>query len=140
MLIISFAWTTPSLLAGAKTRTRRAWQTPYARQFKRGMLCKAYDKSPRFHGRQVATVRLTDDPRRQSTKYMTTDNGFVDPLNTDWFREGIDWMARNGYQPPRRSFGGIDPTNTWRAWFDAWKKADMLMWVVDFELVSVVVE
>lgn len=41
MRIISFAWTSPALLAGAKTVTRRDWDDSYARRFSAGELVAA---------------------------------------------------------------------------------------------------
>lgn len=68
MKIISFAWTTPALLAGRKTVTRRDWQLGYASGFHAGDLVAAYNRSPRHGGRQVATIRLTRAPYLESTK------------------------------------------------------------------------
>jgi hypothetical protein len=38
MMTISFAWTTPALLAGHKTVTRRDWDAEYAIRFAAGQL------------------------------------------------------------------------------------------------------
>ena len=87
-MIISFAWTTPALLAGAKTMTRRKWKAEHARKFKAGMLVDAYDKSPRAHGRKVATIRLTRDP------YLEMLEG---PIPGEVYRrEGFAWLAAHG--------------------------------------------
>jgi uncharacterized protein YqfB (UPF0267 family) len=56
--IISFAWTTPQLLAGKKTVTRRDWSDKYARQFRAGDLVQVYDKSPRAGGKRVAVIEI----------------------------------------------------------------------------------
>lgn len=58
---ISFAWTTQALLAGRKTCTCRDWEPEYANQFKAGGLVAAYDRSPRYKGKRIATLRLTHD-------------------------------------------------------------------------------
>lgn len=58
--IISFAWTAEELLAGKKTVTRRRWKDSYARQFSAGDTVRAFDKSPRFGGKQIALIRITD--------------------------------------------------------------------------------
>lgn len=64
MRIISFAWTTPALLAGRKTCTRRDWTYGYAANFALGEEVAAYDRSPRAFGQRVATIRLTALPEQ----------------------------------------------------------------------------
>ena len=44
MRIISFAETTPALLEGRKTCTRRMWKEPYAQQFYKGERVQAYNR------------------------------------------------------------------------------------------------
>jgi uncharacterized protein YqfB (UPF0267 family) len=117
-VIISFAWTTPALLAGAKTITRREWTEDHALRFDAGDLVKAYDKSPRAHGRQVAEIRLTRDPYAQNTRNLT-DNDFL--------REGFSWLVLNGTQ--------ADRDRVQRIW-EEWHVAPRALWVVEFELVD----
>lgn len=124
-VIISFAWTTPALLAGAKTVTRRNWQPRYARGFTAGQLVDAYDRSPRIGGKKVATIRLTKTPYLQPTSLMTED---------DFRREGIAWMVQNGIKP--MMVAGVTPVHDWRMWWDQWKRADELVYVIEFEVVS----
>ena len=57
MRIISFAWTTRALLEGRKTVTRRNWKEC---RLKPGELAQAYDRSPRFKGKRVAIIRISD--------------------------------------------------------------------------------
>ncbi len=71
MKIISFAWTVKPLLEGKKSVTRRFWKDEYAGRFKLGDLVAAYDRSPRFKGKQVATIRLTHAPYKEPLKHMT---------------------------------------------------------------------
>jgi hypothetical protein len=125
-VIISFAWTTPALLAGAKTVTRREWSPMHAARFHAGDLVDAYDKSPRAQGHKVATIRIARDPYQQRTSKMH-DVG-------EYEREGIRWLALNGLRPPGDFFH-----TSWADWWHAWKAADLLVWVVEFELVEVVV-
>lgn len=75
-MIISFAWTTPALLAGRKTVTRRAgwkpatfkrWQDAWDRQDR---LHDAYDRLPRVGGRKVGTIRLTCRPYLEPMRNM----------------------------------------------------------------------
>ena len=117
-MIISFAWTTPALLAGAKTMTRRDWDADYARRFRAGMLVDAYDRSPRARGRKIAMIRLTRDP------YFERVRGSLTPEVCR--REGFDWL---------REHGQAATVERILASWDA--DPDLHEWVVEFELVSV---
>jgi len=120
MMTISFAWTTPALLAGVKTVTRRDWNPEYAARFRAGQLVAAYDRQPRYRGRQVATIRLTQPPYRQST---------ADAPESDWEAEGFAYLERMGSK-----VGKLTPRVLWKAWHVFPQE----MWVVRFELVEVV--
>jgi hypothetical protein len=120
-VIISFAWTTPALLAGAKTMTRRDWSPEHALRFNAGMLVDAWDRSPRTgKGKKVATIRLTCDPYAQTTRELT---------EVDWLREGFTWLVLNGTPEDRDRAQEI--------WED-WRIAPRTLWVVEFELVGIV--
>lgn len=80
-MYISFAWTTPALLARAKSATRRMWAPSHAAKFRAGQIVDAYDRSPRLGGRRVATIRIARDPWKQRT-------GLMDDV-VDYEREGI---------------------------------------------------
>lgn len=73
MKTISFAWTSGVLLEGRKTVTRRFWSGEYAKRFKKGDLVAAYDKSPKFGGKQIATIKLTRNPYKESLSKMTDE-------------------------------------------------------------------
>ena len=118
MLIISFAWTTDVLLSGNKSCTRRHWSEGYARQFRCGMECQGWDRGPRIGGRQVAVVRLMADPYLQRTSMMT---------EMDYAAEGLKWMEEQGM-----TIRGMEPREFW----EQWKAADELVYVVRFQLVS----
>ena len=77
MRIISFAWTTKPFLDGTKTVTRRLWKNPP----KVGELLQAWDKSPRFHGKRIGTIRI-----------LKMD---YEPLH-DFELHGWDELAREG--------------------------------------------
>ena len=87
MKIISFAWTTPALLAGRKTCTRRNWTTNYALKFKAGEIEQAYNRNPRIGGKRVGLVRLTEDPYPELTG---------EAPDSDFEAEGLAWMEDNG--------------------------------------------
>ncbi|MDV2988553.1 MAG: hypothetical protein P3T54_00100 [Dehalogenimonas sp.] len=114
-MIISFAWTTNAFLAGRKRKTRRNWAPQYARRFKAGTSHQAYDKNPRIGGHQIGTVGIERDPYLQRTSMMTED---------DFEAEGFKWMEENGI-----SMRGVSP----RQFFEDWKAADELVFVVEFE-------
>ncbi len=119
MRVISFAWTTPALLAGMKTVTRREWNDSYARQFEAGDLVAAYDRSPRYGGRQVATLRLLCAPYQEN---------IADAPEEDYVAEGLEWMNARGLRANR-----MPPNLFW----SAWRRSRAVVWVVRFELVEV---
>ena len=100
MIAIAFAWTTPALVTGNKTCTRRDWKETHARRFRRGDLVAAYDRQPRHGGRQVATLRLTATPVYSS-----------ELPEEDWEREGFRWLSEKGARVQ-----GHPPEVIWRAW------------------------
>lgn len=115
-MIISFAWTTAALLAGAKTVTRRDWKKQHAMQFAKGKLVDAYDRSPRTHGRKVATIRILRDP------YVAWSTDLTDE---DYEREGFNWLKAHGdWQEVGEVVAG-------------WGSKRRLLYVVEFKLVSV---
>ena len=116
-MIISFAWTTPALLAGAKTVTRRDWKPEHAAKFHAGMLVEAYDRSPRAHGRKVATIRLTSAPRREWSSHLS---------EADYEAEGFVWLRAHG------QWETVDLVMA------GWRGDRRLLWVVEFALVEVV--
>ena len=84
---ISFNETLKALLAGAQTVTRRRWADAHAAQFKKGDVVEACDRPPGFGGRRVALIRLTHEPRKESTAKMT---------EADWFDEGMHVLEGEG--------------------------------------------
>lgn len=121
MKIISFAWTTPALLAGQKTVTRRDWNDRYAGTFLAGERVAAWDRQPRYGGKQVAVIQLTVAPLKQGT-------GAASLPKEDWWREGFDYLQKLGAK-----VDGLEPKALWRAW----QLHPRAMWVVRFELVEV---
>lgn len=74
-MIISFAWTTSVLLTGNKTVTRRKWTRRYHDRWEDAFftgrrLHDAYDKSPRYGGKSIGRILLTEVPRRQRLSDM----------------------------------------------------------------------
>lgn len=119
-MIISFAHTTPALLAGAKTVTRRDWKPKHAAKFKAGMIVDAWDRSPRVKGsRKVAVIRITRDPHLAWSTDIT---------EADELAEGFVWM---------RGHGQGDVVDAILA---NWHQFRTLLYVVEFELVEVVLD
>ena len=119
MLWISFAWTTPALLAGKKTVTRRAWKTVWARRFRKGDLVTAFDKQPRYGGHPVAVIRLIADPVQEQ---------LADAPELDWEAEGFAYLSDIG----ERVHGQV-PEDVWNDWMTNYD----MVYVVRFELVEV---
>jgi len=119
MKIISFAWTTPALLAGVKTVTRRDWSARYAAQFGKGDIVQAYDRQPRYGGKKVALIRLTHDPSLESTAEA--------PLS-DFELEGFRWLEEWSLK-----VDGLSPVTLWRVWGLYPRE----LWVVRFEVIEI---
>lgn len=120
-MIISFAETTPALLAGVKTVTRREWNPNHARKFTAGALVAAWNKTPRVKGAvRVGTIRITQAP------YIERSD--LAPVS-DFDREGFTYMTNCGLT----LFGGAAPMDVWNAWHEAPRD----LWVVRFELMGV---
>lgn len=152
-MIISYSHTTPALLAGRKTVTRRAWKPVTAAYFEKrlaraeriknvtaglatvsgqevqlGVLADAYDKSTRQHGHKVAEVLVTS----------VTSEALSDMPDSDYEAEGLAYLDEIGY-PPEGDPWGVAFCTTWRQYFDLSRtvRPSPLLWVVRFELVRV---
>ena len=129
MKIISFAHTTPAMLAGHKTVTRREWDDAYGSRFRAGELVGAYNRSPRVHGWRVAVIRLTEQPRPEPLSAMP---------DSDYEGEGFGWMQAHPSSTPKTLWGEpFDATSLSRERFARWQQSGETMWVVRFELVQV---
>ena len=74
-MIISFAQTSPAVLDGSKTVTRRFWNDPYARRFKAGSVHQAWDRSPRTgKGRRIGEILITRTPYKELLGLMTEEH------------------------------------------------------------------
>ena len=124
MLIINFAWTTSAILAtwpdgtDVKTCTRRNWNDEYARRFRCGVIVQGWDRLPRAGGQKVAEVKLIADAYPQRTGFMT---------EADYKAEGLLWMEEKGIR-----IRGQHP----RVFFDQWKAADELVYVIRFQVIK----
>lgn len=126
MKIISFAWTTPALLAGRKTCTRRDWNADYARRFKSGELVQAYDKNPRAGGKKVGIIRLVGEP--YYSDIMPED---------DYDAEGLAWMEEQDLMVPVEDVKSKKklPMHPRRFW-EAWKTQNYKLWIIKFDFIS----
>lgn len=126
-MIISFAHTTPALLAGAKTVTRRTWKPEHAAKFRAGDLVDAWDHVPRVRGaRKVATIRILRNPWVQNSRELT---------EADYVTEGFAWLDANRHDSTwLTDLAGV----SWRHSFEEWRRNAEDCYVVEFELVSVV--
>jgi len=126
---IAFVWTSCALLAGRKTVTRREWDPEYAAGFKAGDLVAAYDRQPRYGGKQIATIRLTADPVYEPMAAMP---------DSDYEGEGHAFYHEHPEFLPKTIRGArVDSGDFDFIHFRAWRSREYSMWVVRFELVSV---
>lgn len=122
MMIISFAWTTPAIVALQKRCTRRDWNDDYAARFHAGSVLAGYDRNPRFKGKQICVVKLTQKPYRER---------YCDVPDSDWQAEGFEYLTSIGAR-----VHGFTPRELW----DQWKADPAVCYVVRFEIVRLTVE
>ena len=116
MKIISFAWTTPALLAGRKTRTRRDWADRHAKTFHIGDRIQAWNHVPRVKGAvKVGEIVITGVRRER----------YCDVKAEDWEKEGFAYLTENGLP-----LGDTTPGEL----FTDWALDDSSVWVIDFKL------
>ena len=132
MRFISFAWTVPALLAGAKTVTRRAWKASHAERFSSGELVSAFDKDPRAGGKKIGEIRLTRAPYLEDVADMPA---------ADYAGEGFAYFERHPEELPANApqwMHGLTRerfSDTGLLYDDMGFRGEDL-WVVRFELVS----
>lgn len=126
MKIISFAWTTPALLAGAKTVTRRDWDDDYARRFTLGQEVLAYNRSPRHKGQAVARLRIVS----------VTKEWDRDAPDDDYEAEGFAWMEAHPESLPKAD-RGFYLGRVSRDAYDQWRRGSGWSWVCRFEVLEV---
>lgn len=120
--IISFAWTTPALLAGRKSVTRREWVPKWARSFRAGEVCQAYDRSPRLHGIHIANIKLRSAPYLQSVAIAP---------DSDYEAEGLAYLEEIGALVGSGPDGSL-PSQFW----NDWRAGGEELFVVRFELLE----
>ena len=123
MKIISFSWTTPALLAGRKTVTRREWKESTAKQFKAGDIVQAYNRSPRNGGERVGYIEITRDPYLENLNKMTDEDFEAEGFN--YLEHNPDKVAQNAPWADEGPFG----------YFNDWRKQNHEVWVVRFKVV-----
>lgn len=127
MKIISMAYTAPAVIARRKTVTRRQWNDRYAKTFRAGEIVAAYDKSPRFGGKKIAEIELTHAPYKMPLSQMPDD---------DYEAEGFAYLHETGTAaPPSSGFRDFSMSS-----FETWRASGGDVWVVRFQVVSVVGE
>jgi hypothetical protein len=128
---ISFAWTSPALVLGHKTCTRRDWDPGYASRMKRGAVLSAWDRQPRFHGNHIAFIRLLSDATWTPMSEMP---------DSDYQAEGFEFM----YSHPEimtKTIEGL-PRDHFithvlsKEGFENWRGNSGSMYVVRFEVLQ----
>lgn len=127
MLWVSFAYTTPALLAGRKSCTRRHWQPGHARRFQAGATVTAYDRRPDHGGQPVAVLRLTQDAREEPDS-ATPDS--------DYEAEGFPYLLSCTHLLPRTIQAQVAQGLWSAAWFRQWRLAGGRSHVVRFEVLE----
>lgn len=121
MRIISFGWTSPAIIAHAKTKTRRQWKDHHAWCFRNGDLIQAYNRSLQARGERIEVIQLTCVPYKQD---------IIDMPDEDYETEGFAYMyANHKLIPPsgRKKFGDYSFDQ-----FRRWRDQGGDYWVVEF--------
>lgn len=114
MMVISFAWTTDAFLANRKIKTRREWNDQYAKKFHVYDCCRAYDRQPRFGGRQIGMIQV------RSLAYEDIST----MPNEDYEKEGFLYMEEQGLK-----IWGKEPHQA----FEDWRNEGGYYWVLGFK-------
>ena len=122
MLIISFGWIAPAILARRKTKTRRDWKPSHRAKFRAGRIVAAYDKDPRYGGKKIGEIRLTSDARLEAMSCMPDE---------DYEAEGFAYLNDHPDLVPKSMPIDVSPEG-----FNAWRESGESMTVVEFEIVS----
>ena len=106
-MIISFAHTTPALMARRKTVTRREWKdstlATAVRAFEKGSRIDAWSQRASVPGaRKVGEIVLVEKPRRESIALMP---------DSDWEAEGFAYLEEQGLDCM-----GMTPRALWADW------------------------
>ena len=126
MIIISFGWTSAAFLARAKTVTRRDWKPAHVKKFKGGTLAAAYDKDPRYGGKQIGVIQITEDVEYEL---------MADMPDTDYQAEGFAYLHEHPELVPASM-----PIDISREGFEAWRNSGGSKAVVRFEIISLEME
>jgi hypothetical protein len=129
MQTIVFGWTTPAMLAGAKSVIRCPWAAKTAARFHAGDLVAGCERSPRAGGRPLALLRLLADPIREP---------LADMPDTDYVAEGWQWLFEHPdvLAASRYARSLRQDDFSWQA-FERWRARPLSTWVVRFELLAV---
>jgi hypothetical protein len=120
---ISFARTTPALLAGAKTVTRRVWKPKHTAKFTKGRQFTALDKDRRYGGKPIAVCEMIEDAHEEPTREIP---------DSDWEAEGFAYMEANGLLLN----DDLECAKQWRLW----RQSDKSATVVRFKLIRVIAQ
>lgn len=135
---ISFAWTTPAVLAAhfqpgltCKTRTRRDWTDRHIEQWRRrldasngrGVEAVAWNKSARFQGKPIGKVLITSIRPGECSSTIPDE---------DWVKEGFDMLQYIGAEFQK----GYSALSVWGFWRMC-NPGSNIQTVVDFELLGV---
>ncbi|HEC92628.1 MAG TPA: hypothetical protein ENI51_06530 [Candidatus Atribacteria bacterium] len=118
MKIISFAWTSEAFKAGRKTVTRRKWSHEYAQRFKKGDICQAFDRQPRYGGKRIGYLKIVKDLYWECISDMP---------DSDFEAEGFAFMKEQ-----KLKIWGEKPEIA----FANWKKTKDYYWVIRFKKID----
>lgn len=125
MKIISFAFTTPALIALRKTVTRRDWNDRYATRWRAGERFRAYDRSPRWGGQPVAVCEVVSIRQEDFAKMPDSD------FALEGFAHLQQVKAKVTASCPLTAFS-FDAFKEWRR-----RMSGTMAWVIRFKVIEV---
>lgn len=114
-----FGWLTDAVLNEQKTLALRDWGNVEALEWKRRMLCYAYDEPPSMGGKRLALLEISHTPYKKSTKKLR---------QSDYFASGLAYAQAQGQKAP----DGKTPEQVW----EYLKSSDKEYWVVRFRVLQ----
>lgn len=124
---LSFGWTWPAFVAGAKVVTRRDWRGDYAARWRVGQPFCAVDRAMRFGGRPIGVGRLIEPVPLEPLANMP--DGDYEAEGFAWLKEHPQALSRSA----RRQMWG----QCTREAFETWRDSGGELYVIRFELVEV---
>ena len=124
MKSISFAWTTPALLAGRKSVTRREWKDSWGSSFRDNEIVSALDRDQRRGGQEIAKIKLHPAPYKELERIL--------PI-TDFEDEGFKFFTER----PDLLVKKWQNVDLYDHFMESLFWGDEMLWVIRFSVIEI---